>query len=50
MKFITDARSAKATPILFSPVARKAYLEDRTKPSTLADPGFEGLDHALCFM
>jgi lysophospholipase L1-like esterase len=44
MKFITDARSAKATPILFSPVARRAYLDDRNKPTTLADPGFEGLD------
>jgi lysophospholipase L1-like esterase len=44
MKFIADARSAKATPILFSPVARRAYLDDRNKPTTLADPGFEGLD------
>jgi len=44
MKFITDARSAKATPILFSPVARRAYLDDHNKPTTLADPGFEGLD------
>jgi hypothetical protein len=50
MTFITDARSAKATPILFSPVARKLCLEGRTKPGTLADPGFEGLEHALCFM
>ena len=44
MKFITDARNAMATPILFSPVARRAYLDDRTKPTTLADPGFNGLD------
>jgi lysophospholipase L1-like esterase len=44
MKFIADARSAKATPVLFSPVARRAYLDDRDKPTTLADPGFEGLD------
>ena len=44
MKFIAEARSAKATPILFSPVARRAYLNDRNKPTTLADPGFEGLD------
>ncbi len=44
MKFVTDARSAMATPILFSPVARRAYLDDRTKPTTLADPGFNGLD------
>lgn len=44
MKFITDARNAKATPILFSPVARRAYLDDRDKPTTLADPGFAGLD------
>jgi lysophospholipase L1-like esterase len=44
MKFVADARSAKATPILFSPVARRAHLDDRNKPTTLADPGFEGLD------
>jgi lysophospholipase L1-like esterase len=44
MKFITDARSAMATPVLFSPVARRAYLNDRNKPTTLADPGFNGLD------
>lgn len=36
MRFITDAHSAKATPILFSPVARK--------PATLEDSGFAGLD------
>jgi lysophospholipase L1-like esterase len=44
MKFIADARNAMATPVLFSPVARRAYLDDRTKPTTLADPGFNGLD------
>lgn len=36
MKFITAAREKKATPILFSPAARKS--------ATLANPGFEGLD------
>lgn len=36
MKFISDARDKKATPILFSPVARKG--------ATLASPGFAGLD------
>lgn len=36
MKFIKDARDKSATPILFSPVARKS--------ATLADPGFAGLD------
>jgi lysophospholipase L1-like esterase len=44
MKFITDARNAKATPVLFSPVARRAYLDDHDKPTTLEDPGFNGLD------
>ena len=44
MKYITDARNAMATPILFSPVARTAYLEDRNKATTLEDPGFNGLD------
>jgi lysophospholipase L1-like esterase len=44
MKYITDARNAMATPILFSPVARSAYLEDRSKATTLEDPGFNGLD------
>ncbi|RYZ07641.1 MAG: hypothetical protein EOO73_11740 [Myxococcales bacterium] len=44
MKFVADARSALATPVLFSPVARRAYLDDRSKPTTLADPGFNGLD------
>jgi lysophospholipase L1-like esterase len=47
MKFVTDARNAMATPVLFSPVARRAYLEDRTKPTTLADPGFNGLDQQV---
>jgi lysophospholipase L1-like esterase len=36
MKFINDARDKKATPILFSPAARKS--------ATLASPGFAGLD------
>lgn len=36
MKFITDARNENATPILFSPVARKT--------ATMSDPGFQGLD------
>jgi lysophospholipase L1-like esterase len=36
MKFVTAARDEKATPILFSPVARKG--------ATLASPGFAGLD------
>jgi lysophospholipase L1-like esterase len=36
MKYITDARNKNATPILFSPVGRKA--------ATLANPGFAGLD------
>jgi lysophospholipase L1-like esterase len=36
MKFISDARAKKATPILFSPAARKT--------ATLANPGFAGLD------
>jgi lysophospholipase L1-like esterase len=36
MKFVTDARAAGATPILFTPVARKT--------ATTADPGFAGLD------
>ena len=36
MKFINDARTAGATPILFTPVARKT--------ATTADPGFAGLD------
>jgi hypothetical protein len=42
MKFITDARSAKATSTLFSPVARKACLED-DQAGHARDPGFEGL-------
>ncbi len=36
MKYINDARDKKATPILFSPVARKS--------ATLDNPGFAGLD------
>jgi lysophospholipase L1-like esterase len=36
MRYITDARTKNATPILFSPVGRKA--------ATLANPGFNGLD------
>jgi lysophospholipase L1-like esterase len=36
MRYITDARAKNATPILFSPVGRKA--------ATTADPGFLGLD------
>ena len=44
MKYVTDARNAMATPVLFSPVARRGYLDDTTKTPTLADPGFNGLD------
>jgi lysophospholipase L1-like esterase len=44
MKYITDARNAMATPILFSPVARRAYLDNQNKAVTLEDPGFNGLD------
>jgi lysophospholipase L1-like esterase len=36
MKFVNDARTAKATPILFTPVARKS--------ATTKDAGFAGLD------
>jgi lysophospholipase L1-like esterase len=36
MKFVSDARNAGATPILFTPVARKT--------ATMADAGFAGLD------
>jgi lysophospholipase L1-like esterase len=36
LKFVEDARSAGATPILFTPVARKT--------ATLKNPGFNGLD------
>ena len=36
MKFVNDARAVGATPILFTPVGRKA--------STAAAPGFAGLD------
>lgn len=35
-KYITDARSKNATPVLFTPVGRKS--------ATVANPGFEGLD------
>ena len=46
MKYVTDARNAMATPILFSPVARRGYLAGSGKSGTptLADPGFNGLD------
>lgn len=36
MKFVNDARAAGATPILFTPVARKS--------ATTSNPGFAGLD------
>ena len=36
MKYITDARAKSVTPVLFTPVARKA--------ASTADPGFAGLD------
>jgi lysophospholipase L1-like esterase len=36
LRFINDARTAGATPLLFTPVARKS--------ATTADPGFQGLD------
>jgi len=39
MKFVNDARAAGATPILFTPVARKT--------ATAADPGFAGLDEQV---
>jgi lysophospholipase L1-like esterase len=39
MKFVTAARDKKATPVLFSPAARKS--------ATLASPGFEGLDQQV---
>ncbi len=44
MKYITDARNAMATPILFSPVARRGYLNNQSGTPTLEDPGFNGLD------
>ena len=44
MKYITDARNAMATPILFTPVARRGYLNNQSGTPTLADPGFNGLD------
>jgi lysophospholipase L1-like esterase len=47
LKFIMDARTAKATPILFSPVARRAYLDNHDEPTTLADAGFNGLDQQV---
>ena len=47
MRYVTDARNAMATPVLFSPVARRAYLDDPSKPATLADPGFNGLDQQV---
>jgi len=39
MKYISDARAKGATPVLFTPVARKG--------ATAADPGFEGLDQQV---
>ena len=36
MRYIADARAENATPIVFTPVARKS--------ATSANPGFEGLD------
>jgi lysophospholipase L1-like esterase len=36
MKYITDARAKNATPVLFTPVARKG--------ASVANPGFMGLD------
>ena len=44
MKYVTDARNAGATPILFSPVARRGYLNGQSGTPTVADPGFNGLD------
>lgn len=44
MKYVTDARNAMATPILFSPVARRGYLNGQSGTPTVADPGFNGLD------
>ena len=38
LRYVTDARAVKATPILFTPVARKG--------ATDADHGFAGLDEA----
>jgi len=37
-KYVTDALAAKATPVLFTPLARKG--------ASLANPGFAGLDQA----
>jgi lysophospholipase L1-like esterase len=44
MKYITDARNAMATPILFTPVARRGYLNGQSGTPTVAEPGFNGLD------
>jgi lysophospholipase L1-like esterase len=44
MKYITDARNAMATPILFTPVARRGYLNGQSGTPTVEDPGFNGLD------
>ena len=38
-KYITDAKSKGATPVLFTPVGRKS--------ATTADPGFAGLDQQV---
>jgi lysophospholipase L1-like esterase len=38
LKYVTDARNAKATPVLLTPVARKS--------ASIANPGFGGLDQA----
>ena len=38
LKYVTDARNAKATPVLLTPVARKS--------ASMANPGFGGLDQA----
>ena len=39
MKYITDAKTKGATPVLFTPVARKG--------ASTADPGFAGLDQQV---
>jgi len=39
MKYIADARGKNATPVLFTPVARKS--------ASAANPGFEGLDQQV---
>jgi lysophospholipase L1-like esterase len=38
LKYVTDARDAKATPVLFTPVARKG--------ASTGSPGFDGFDDA----